>query len=226
MTAKAIVELHGIGRTYPGSETVRALDDVSLSIYQGDFLTITGSSGSGKSTLLNIVGLLDQPTQGEYYLEGRAVGELPDRTRSWLRSERIGLVFQGLHLMDRRSCLENAALGGLYRGWRRSAANRRARLALEQVGLGSRLDSFPIRMSGGERQRVAIARALAMDPALLVCDEPTGNLDSANTEAILGLLDGLNQSGVTVMLVTHEADVASRGNRSVRLLDGRVVEQS
>ncbi len=185
MSDSPVVELRSISRTYEGPGGVRALTDVSLSVGLGEFVTITGSSGSGKSTLLSIVGLLDRPSSGDYLLEGRPVGRMSDRDRSWIRSERVGFVFQGLHLMDRRTCVENAALGGLYRGWKPRRAMEQAKRALEEVGLGDRTESLPIHMSGGERQRVAIARALAMKPALLVCDEPTGNLDSVNTSAVL-----------------------------------------
>ncbi|MFE7811039.1 ABC transporter ATP-binding protein [Streptomyces sp. NPDC057433] len=219
-----VLEFRGVGRTYPGPPPVTALRPASLSVRQGDFVTVSGRSGSGKSTFLNIAGLLDTPTEGQYVLGGVDVSRLTGAERAAVRGRRIGFVFQSFHLMPHRTALENAELGMVYAGVPRRERTGRAREVLCSVGLGHRLDALPSRLSGGERQRVAIARALAGRPTLLLCDEPTGNLDSATADAVLGLLDELNDQGMTVVVITHDAAVAARGSRRITIRDGALSE--
>ncbi|MER6394508.1 ABC transporter ATP-binding protein [Kitasatospora sp. NPDC059973] len=219
-----LVEFRRVGLTYPGPPPVTALAPCDLAVDPGDYVTVTGPSGSGKSTFLNIAGLLDAPTTGRYLLDGVDTGPLADGDRTALRGRRIGFVFQSFHLLPHRSAAENVALALLYtaaRG-RRAAAERRerAREALVRVGLGHRADALPSRLSGGERQRVAIARALVGRPALLLCDEPTGNLDTATARSVLALLDDLHAQGLTLLLITHDPQVAARGRRTVAIRDG------
>ncbi|WP_329488343.1 ABC transporter ATP-binding protein [Kitasatospora sp. NBC_01246] len=219
-----LVEFRRVGLTYPGPPPVTALAPCDLAVDPGDYVTVTGPSGSGKSTFLNIAGLLDAPTTGRYLLDGVDTGRLADGDRTALRGRRIGFVFQSFHLLPHRSAAENVALALLYtaaRG-RRAAAERRerAREALVRVGLGHRADALPSRLSGGERQRVAIARALVGRPALLLCDEPTGNLDTATARSVLALLDDLHAQGLTLLLITHDPQVAARGRRTVAIRDG------
>ncbi|MFE2721366.1 ABC transporter ATP-binding protein [Kitasatospora sp. NPDC059327] len=219
-----LVEFRQVGLTYPGPPPVVALTPCDLSVDPGEYVTVTGPSGSGKSTFLNIAGLLDTPTTGRYLLDGIDTGPLPDGERAALRGRRIGFVFQSFHLLPHRSAAENVALALLYtaaRG-RRAAAERRARAreALARVGLDHRADALPTRLSGGERQRVAIARALVGRPALLLCDEPTGNLDTVTARSVLALLDELHAQGLTVLLITHDPQVAARGRRTVAIRDG------
>ncbi|MEV6978479.1 ABC transporter ATP-binding protein [Kitasatospora sp. NPDC093806] len=223
-TAVPVIEFRQVGLTYPGPPPVAAFKPCDLAVGTGEYVTVIGPSGSGKSTFLNIAGLLDSPTSGRYLLDGIDTGALPDADRTALRGRRIGFVFQSFHLLPHRSAAENVALAMLYtatRG-RRGAAERRelARAALVRVGLGHRLDALPTRLSGGERQRVAIARALVGRPSLLLCDEPTGNLDTATAESILALLDELHAQGLTVLLITHDPQVAARGRRTVAIRDG------
>ena len=219
-----VLEFRGVGRTYPGPPPVTALRAATLSVRRGDYVTVSGPSGSGKSTFLNIAGLLDTPTEGAYVLGGVDVSRLTDARRTALRGRRIGFVFQSFHLMPHRTALENVELGMVYAGVPRRERAERATQALCQVGLGHRLGALPSRLSGGERQRVAIARALAVRPALLLCDEPTGNLDSATAEAVLGLLDELNDQGMTLVVITHDPAVADRGSRRVTVRDGVLSE--
>jgi putative ABC transport system ATP-binding protein len=223
-----VIELRGVGLTYPGPPPVAALRPCDLTVRHGDYVTVIGPSGSGKSTFLNIAGLLDAPTTGTYLLDGIDTATLTDAERTALRGRRIGFVFQSFHLLPHRSALENVALSTLYtvgRGRKLAAERReRAREALEKVGLGHRLDSLPTRLSGGERQRVAIARALMGRPSLLLCDEPTGNLDSATADAILALLDQLHRDGMTVLLITHDPQVAERAERTITIRDGVLSE--
>lgn len=217
-----VIELDRLSRTFGSSPPVRALQQVHLTVEQGDYLAIVGPSGSGKSTLLNVLGLLDRPTRGRYLLDGIDTASLGDAARAALRSQRIGFVFQSFHLLPHRSALENVMLGALYQGISRRERRRRASEALERVGLAHRASFVPTRLSGGERQRVAVARALVAQPSLLLCDEPTGNLDSVNTAAVLDLFDELLASGLTIVIITHEADVAARAHRRVRIVDGRL----
>ncbi|MFF3214822.1 ABC transporter ATP-binding protein [Streptomyces sp. NPDC002886] len=215
-----VIEFRGIGLTYPGPPPVAALKACDLIVERGEFVAVVGPSGSGKSTFLNIVGLLDAPTGGTYLLDGIDTGTLRDADRTALRGLRIGFVFQSFHLLPQRSALENVMLALVYDGTPRRERRTRARHALEQVGLGHRVDSLPTRLSGGERQRVAIARALVTRPSLLLCDEPTGNLDTANADAVLALLERLHGDGMTVLVITHDPLVAARAKRTVTIRDG------
>ncbi|MFC8226882.1 ABC transporter ATP-binding protein [Streptomyces sp. NPDC057287] len=221
-----VIDFRQVGLTYPGPPPVAALSPCDLRIGRGEFVTVVGPSGSGKSTFLNIAGLLDAPTHGSYLLDGIDTGALKDGDRTALRGRRIGFVFQSFHLLPHRSALENVTLAMVYNGYRRRDRGPAAREALERVGLGHRVDALPTRLSGGERQRVAIARALVARPSLLLCDEPTGNLDSANAATVLQLLDELHADGMTVLVITHDADVAVRGDRTVAIRDGHLREQA
>ena len=220
----AVVELQGVSRLYPGPPAVHALTSCSLCIEEGDFVTVVGPSGSGKSTLLNILGLLDQPSSGRYLIRGEDVTALPEAQRARVRGSQLGFVFQSFHLLEQRSCLENVMLADLYSGAPERESRERALGALEAVGLGALVARMPTELSGGQQQRVAIARALASDPAVLLCDEPTGNLDSGTAATILALFDELNAAGRTVVMITHDADVARHGNRTLHMLDGNVTE--
>jgi putative ABC transport system ATP-binding protein len=220
-----VIEFRQVGLTYPGPPPVPALKPCELLVEPGDFVTVVGPSGSGKSTFLNIAGLLDAPTHGTYLLDGYDTGALCDADRTALRGRRIGFVFQAFHLLPHRSALENVTLAMVYNGVPHAERAPRARDALVRVGLGHRIDSLPTRLSGGERQRVAIARALAAGPSLLLCDEPTGNLDTANAGAVLELLDELHADGMTILLITHDPEVAARGARTVAIRDGVLREQ-
>ena len=224
MTRTAIVELDGAARTYPGSPPVHALQPTTLRVEAGDYVTVVGPSGSGKSTLLNILGLLDSPTDGRYLVDGVDTGSLSEHQRTAVRGQWIGFVFQSFHLLAHRTARENVALTGLYAGRSRSDRLAAADRVLSLVGLAHRRDALPTTMSGGECQRVAIARALAGEPRLLLCDEPTGALDSENTENLLGLFDDLHAAGVTILTITHDAEVASRGSRQVAIRDGLLRE--
>lgn len=224
MTAKPVVALREITRSFPGNPEVRALRSVNLHVDTGDYLSIVGPSGSGKSTMLNILGLLDRPTVGEYDLAGVATGGLTEDERAALRAGRIGFVFQSFHLIPRRTVLENVMLPMLYNGTPREEREHLARTALERVALSHRIDFLPTVLSGGERQRVAVARAVACGPALLLADEPTGNLDGATTAEIMRLFDELNASGLTVVVITHDDAVAHRATRRIRIRDGRLEE--
>ena len=213
---EGVSKVHGDGR-----RAVQALSDLSLTVTSGEFVAIAGPSGSGKSTLLQIVGCLDVPTSGRYLLEGTDVATLDDRALSRLRNAHVGFVFQSFNLVSRTTALENVELPMVYSP--RRASRDRARAALDRVGMSHRADHFPNELSGGEQQRVAIARALVLEPALLIADEPTGNLDAANGDQILNLFTELNRDGLTVLLVTHDPRVAARAHRVVSLADGRVV---
>lgn len=220
--AGKVLELRRISRQYGTEPAVHALVDVDLSVDRGDWLAVTGPSGAGKSTLLNIIGCLDQPSSGTYLIEGIDTTRLTDQQRAGLRSQRIGFVFQSFHLLPYRSVLENVMLAEVYRKQSRKGRRERALTAIEQVGLGHRADFSPMKLSGGERQRVAIARALVGAPSLLLCDEPTGNLDSKATASLLDLFERLNRDGLTLVVVTHDENVASRASRRVHIADGRL----
>ena len=219
------MELEQAGVTYPGAVPVRALRAVSLRVAAGETVAVVGPSGSGKSTLLNVLGLLDRPTQGRYLVRGVDTSLLAEREVTALRSRQFGFVFQAYHLLADRSAAENAEIGLLYRGM--TVADRRAAAAgaIEQVGLGHRMAALPGTLSGGERQRVAIARALAQRPRVLLCDEPTGNLDRRNSEMIIGLLSSLASQGLAVVIVTHDLGVAAVMSRRLVIDDGLVSEE-
>ena len=202
---------------------MHALDGVTLRIDAGEFVAIMGSSGSGKSTLMNIIGCLDAPTSGRYLLDGVDVRDMDEDEQSDLRNRKIGFVFQAFNLVPRTSALANVELPLAYAGLRRAERRRRATAALHAVGMGARLDHRPSELSGGQQQRVAVARAIVTDPALILADEPTGNLDSRSTEDVLAVFEALNDAGRTVVIITHEDDVAARARRVVRLADGRII---
>ncbi len=216
----SVITLAGVGLTYPGPPPVSALRDVDLDVRQGDYLAVVGPSGSGKSTFLNVVGLLDRPTHGTYLLDGVDVSTLSERDRTALRGQRIGFVFQAFHLMPYRTATENVALATLYAGVPKKVRISTAHEALARVGLAHRAHALTNMLSGGERQRVAIARAILHRPSLLLCDEPTGNLDSDNAASVLTLLDQLHRDGMTLMVITHDSTVASRAKRLVTIRDG------
>lgn len=223
-TSDNILELNQVSRQFGTEPAVHALIDVDLSLASGEWLAITGPSGAGKSTLLNIIGCLDRASAGSFHFEGVDTASLSDRERAGLRSRRIGFVFQSFYLLPHRSVLENVMLAEVYCNVPHQGRQDRARAALERVGLSHRIDFLPSKLSGGEKQRVAIARALMAEPSLLLCDEPTGNLDSASTESILDLFASLHQQGLSIAVVTHEEEVAGRASRRVHIVDGRLTE--
>lgn len=219
-----LLELIDVSKVFPTIPPVHALSAVNLRIMAGEYVAIVGQSGSGKSTLLNVLGCLDRHSSGQYLFDGIDTVELSDAQRAALRGSRIGFVFQAFHLLAHRTVLENVMLGELYLATPRSQRRRRALDALAQVDMTHRVSFLPTRLSGGERQRVAIARALMGDPDVLLCDEPTGNLDTHNTGLMLDLLDALVARGITVLVITHENFVAERSDRRVRIEDGVVSE--
>ncbi len=224
-TDTPVIELHGITRVYSsGRLEVAALRGVDLTVNQGDFLAIVGPSGSGKSTLMNIIGCLDRPTSGSYRLAGTPIEDLDDDDLARVRGRAIGFVFQSFNLLPRTTALENVATPLLYQGVGRRERLTRAKAALERLGLADRLDHEPSELSGGQQQRVAIARALVTQPALILADEPTGNLDSAAGAEVLTLLHQLNNAGTTIVLITHDSDVAVAADRQVHVRDGVFVQ--
>jgi len=221
----AVIQLENIHKTYyTGEVSVQAVRGVTLSIERGEFVAIMGASGSGKSTLMNILGCLDRPTEGSYSLDGQDVSRLNRNELAEIRNLKIGFVFQGFNLLSRTSALENVELPMLYTPSKRRRASQhdRAREVLELVGLGQRSGHHPNQLSGGQQQRVAIARALSNEPALLLADEPTGNLDTQTSAEIMGLFQKLNDQGITIVMVTHELDIARYTKRTVVMRDGRV----
>ena len=219
----ALIELDSVGKTYQmGDVTVQALSGVSLRIEAGEFVAIMGASGSGKSTLMNILGCLDRPSSGNYRLDGSEVSQRSRDELAAIRNRTLGFVFQNFNLLARTSALENVELPLLYAGLPSTERARRARAALERVGLSQRLDHHPSQLSGGQQQRVAIARALVGEPRVILADEPTGNLDSQTSVEVMALLQNLGGSGITVVLVTHEADIAAFASRVIVMRDGMV----
>jgi len=217
---KRVFELRKVTRQFESVTEVHALVDVDLWLEQGEWLAITGPSGAGKSTLLNIIGCLDRPTSGSHFFDGIDAATLSDKERAGLRSHRIGFVFQSFHLLSHRTVLENVMLAEVYRKQTYQGRQERALAALERVGLSHRVDFLPTKLSGGEMQRVAIARALVGTPSLLLCDEPTGNLDSKSTADLLDLFEALNRQGLTLVVVSHDENVAKRAGRRVHIIDG------
>ncbi|RSM97641.1 macrolide ABC transporter ATP-binding protein [Nonomuraea sp. WAC 01424] len=220
-----VILLSGLTKEFPADPPVRALSAVDLRVERSDYVAVVGPSGSGKSTLLNTLGLLDRPTGGSYRLDGIETTTLKDGVRTAVRGSRIGFVFQSFHLLPHRTVLENVMLAEVYGAAPRAGRRERAMRALERVRLSHRTGFLPGRLSGGERQRAAIARALLGGPSLLLCDEPTGNLDSRNTDAVLDLFAELRAQGMTIVVITHETEVSDRAGRRVRITDGVLTEE-
>jgi putative ABC transport system ATP-binding protein len=222
-----VIQIRDLTRTYEmGVETVQALRGVSLEIRRNEYVAIMGPSGSGKSTLMNLIGCLDTPSRGEYWLNGQEVSRMPDDALARVRNREIGFVFQTFNLLPRASALANVELPLVYAGISARQRHDRAKAALTRVGLGNRMDHRPNELSGGQRQRVAIARALVNEPAILLADEPTGNLDSTTSEEIMRVFETLQQQGQTIIMVTHEAEIAAHAQRVVLLRDGRVASDT
>lgn len=218
-----LISIKDIGRKYViGTEVIHALKSVSLTIKKGEFVALMGPSGSGKSTLMNILGCLDTPTKGDYILNGTNVSHMTDNQLAEVRNKEIGFVFQTFNLLPRSSSLENVALPLIYAGVKKKDRDARAQKALEDVGLGNRVDHKPNELSGGQRQRVAVARALINKPSIILADEPTGNLDTKTSIEIMGLLEEIHSKGNTIILVTHEEDIAQHAHRIVRMRDGLI----
>jgi len=221
--SNAILQLRGITRDFKmGAQTVHVLKGIDLDIYKNQYVALMGPSGSGKSTLMNLLGCLDTPTSGSYVLNGSDASALDDNALAEIRNNEIGFVFQTFNLLPRSTALDNVALPLVYAGWGKEERIARAKEVLEQVGLGDRMDHKPNQLSGGQRQRVAVARALVNRPALILADEPTGNLDSKTSLEIMKLFDAIQAAGNTVVLVTHEEDIAQHAKRVIRLLDGNI----
>ena len=222
---KKVATLEKVSKTYGKDDLiVKALDNVNLEIYKGDYLAVMGASGSGKSTAMNIIGCLDRPSQGVYKLNGTPVENLSDDELAELRNQKLGFVFQQFHLLSDATALENVLLPMIYAGINPIEREERAKKALKKVGLSERVNNRPNQLSGGQQQRVAIARAIINNPSLLLADEPTGALDSKTTEDVLDLFDKLHESGITIVLVTHEDEVANRAKKIARFKDGKIVE--
>ena len=218
-----IIEISHISKRYKiGSEEIHALRDVSLKIYKNEYVALMGPSGSGKSTLMNMLGCLDSPTSGEYILNGYSVAKMLDNQLAEVRNKQIGFVFQTFNLLPRSTALDNVILPLIYAGMPKAKREARGKEVLEQVGLGNRMSHKPNELSGGQRQRVAVARALVNNPAIILADEPTGNLDSKTSVEIMGLFEEIHKKGNTIILVTHEEDIALHAHRIVRLKDGLV----
>ena len=222
---KKVATLENVSKMYGKDELiVKALDNVNLEIYKGDYLAVMGASGSGKSTAMNIIGCRDRPSQGVYKLNGTPVENLSDDELAELRNQKLGFVFQQFHLLSDATALENVLLPMIYAGVDPIEREKRAKNALDKVGLSERVNNRPNQLSGGQQQRVAIARAIINNPAILLADEPTGALDSKTTEDVLDLFDKLHESGITIVLVTHEDEVASRAKKIARFKDGKITE--
>jgi putative ABC transport system ATP-binding protein len=221
-----VIELRSLTRTfYVGGRPVHALRELDLGVPDGDYISIMGPSGSGKSTLLNLLGCLDRPSAGSYLLDGDEVGRLDENELTQVRRHKIGFVFQSFHLVPRLTAAGNVELPMTFAGVERGKRRERVARALQSVGLDERVGHRPEQLSGGEQQRVAIARAIAMDPAILLADEPTGNLDSRSGQEVIALLEGMNAAGLTVIMVTHNPEIAERARHRIRLADGRLVEE-
>ena len=224
---QAVIDIQGITKTYVnGKLSVPVLHGIDLQVNKGEFVSIMGPSGSGKSTFMNILGCLDRPTTGSYRLNGDEVATLSDDELAFVRNKQIGFVFQSFNLLTKLTALENVALPMIYAGMDKKSRNERAAALLSSVGLGERMDHLPSELSGGQRQRVAIARALANNPAIIMADEPTGNLDSKSTIDVMNIFRGLYDEGRTIILVTHEPEIATYASRNVVLRDGLIVEDS
>ena len=220
-----LIEVRDVYKIYnPGENQVNALDGVSITIDEGEFVAIIGQSGSGKSTLMNMLGLLDTPTHGEYYINGKLVDDLTDDQMSVIRNEEIGFIFQGFNLISSLSALENVELPLVYRGMPKQERREISQQALERVGLGSRIHHLPAEMSGGQQQRVAVARAIAAKPPVILADEPTGNLDTKSTKEVMAILHELKDEVRTVIVITHDNEIAEEAERVIRIRDGKVVE--
>jgi putative ABC transport system ATP-binding protein len=223
MEEKALIELTDIGRKYViGAETIHAIKSVSLTIKKGEFVALMGPSGSGKSTLMNILGCLDTPTRGEYFLNNLRVSDMSENELAEVRNKEIGFVFQTFNLLPRSTSLDNVALPLVYAGIGKKERSEKAQNALESVGLGNRIHHKPNELSGGQRQRVAVARALINSPSIILADEPTGNLDTKTSIEIMGLIEEIHSRGNTIVLVTHEEDIAQHAHRIVRMRDGLI----
>ncbi len=219
----ALVEIQDICKIYnPGENEVRALDHISLTIEEGEFVAIIGQSGSGKSTLMNMIGCLDTPTSGKYFLHGKDVSHMTDDQQSDVRNREIGFIFQGFNLIQSLTALENVELPLMYRGVSKKVRRELSVQALEHVGLGKRMTHKPTELSGGQQQRVAIARAIAQAPPVLLADEPTGNLDSGSSKEIIGIIKKLHEEGRTVILITHDPGIAKQAKRIITISDGRI----
>lgn len=220
-----LIEVRDVYKIYnPGENQVNALDGVSITIDEGEFVAIIGQSGSGKSTLMNMLGLLDTPTHGEYYINGKLVDDLTDDQMSAIRNEEIGFIFQGFNLISSLTALENVELPLVYREMPKQERREISQNALERVGLGGRMNHLPAEMSGGQQQRVAVARAIAARPPVILADEPTGNLDTKSTKEVMAILHELKDEGRTVIVITHDNEIAEEAERVIRIRDGRVVE--
>lgn len=219
----SLVKLSKVNKIYTSGEvSFQALADINLEVNKGDFMAIIGASGSGKSTLMNIIGLLDHPTSGKYELDGQDASHLKEDTLATLRNKKIGFVFQSFNLLSRTSALENVALPLIYAGVSRNERLEKAKQALEQVGLGDKLNSHPNQLSGGQQQRVAIARALVNDPEIILADEPTGNLDSRSGEEVMKIFENLHKKDKTIIMITHEEDIAKHAKKKIRIKDGKI----
>ncbi len=220
-----LIEVRDVYKIYnPGENQVNALDGVSITIDEGEFVAIIGQSGSGKSTLMNMLGLLDTPTSGEYYINGKLVDDLTDDEMSVIRNEEIGFIFQGFNLISSLTALENVELPLVYRGMPKAERREISKNALERVGLKERMNHLPAEMSGGQQQRVAVARAIAAAPPVILADEPTGNLDTRSTKDVMKILHNLKDEGRTVIVITHDNEIAEEAERVIRVRDGKVVE--
>lgn len=225
MEDKEILSMTGIVKEYNmGGEVSRVLKGIDLSVCEGEFLAVLGPSGSGKSTLMNIIGCLDVPTEGEYILSGRRIGEQDEKTLAHIRSKEIGFIFQSFHLLQKQTALENVELPMIYAGMSKHDRIERAREMLEKVGLADKMEHFPNQMSGGQQQRVAIARAISTNPTILLADEPTGALDQKTGKQVMELFHKLNDEGRTIIMITHDVNIAKHAKRIVRILDGNISE--